>query len=167
MTRFIMGVQDAVRLVIDSALLAHGGEVLVTKMPVIRISDLAEVMIRELAPRYGHDPDSIAIETIGCKPGEKLYEELMTDEEVRRTIELERYFVIRPAFSTYYHETEPEYAGVVSHSVDRPYNSANDIPLDQAALTRFLHENGLLDEEPGEYTPDRRYWGDEKKVRSS
>lgn len=164
MTRFIMCVRDAVRLVIDSALLAFGGEVLVTKMPVIRISDLAEVMIRELAPRCGHDPESIAIETIGCKPGEKLYEELMTAEEVRRTLELKRYYVIRPAFSSYYRESEQEYPGVVSTTVDKPYNSANDTPLTQDELCRFLYDNGLLEREiSSEYTPDRRYWGDEKK----
>lgn len=163
MTRFIMGVRDAVRLVIDSAMLARGGEVLVTKMPVIRIKDLAEVMIRELAPGCGHDPADVAIDVIGCKPGEKLYEELMTGEEVRRTLELERYYVIRPAFSTYYADSEPEYPGVVSRTVDKPYNSANDVPLDQAALERFLRENDLLGEDAGDFVPDRRYWGDEKK----
>ena len=55
MTRFIMSITEAVRLVIESAYLARGGEVFITKMPVIRIQDLAEVMIRELAPVYGHE----------------------------------------------------------------------------------------------------------------
>lgn len=163
MTRFIMGVRDAVRLVIDSAHLARGGEVLVTKMPVIRISDLAEIMIEELAPVYGHDPADIAIQVIGCKPGEKLYEELMTGEEVRRTLELERYYVVRPAFSSYYGPTEPDYPGVISESVTKPYNSANDVPLDKEGLKRFLYENELMTNGHAEqYVPDRRYWGDEK-----
>ena len=52
MTRFIMSIKQAVQLVIDSAFLAQGGEVFVTKMPVIRIQDLAEVMINELAPNF-------------------------------------------------------------------------------------------------------------------
>ena len=165
MTRFIMCVRDAVRLVIDSALLAQGGEVLVTKMPVIRISDLAEVMIKELAPRFGHDPASITIESIGCKPGEKLYEELMTAEEVRRTLELEQYYIIRPAFSSYYPDSTPDYPGMLSDSVDEPYNSANDTPLTQEELTRFLYDNELIEGgESRDYTPDQRYWGDEKKT---
>ena len=86
MTRFIMSIEQAVQLVVDSAYLAKGGEVFVTKMPVIRIQDLAEVMIEELAPKYGHNPDHIGIEIIGTKPGEKQYEELMTLEEVRRAV---------------------------------------------------------------------------------
>jgi len=74
-----------VRLVIESAFLARGGEVFVTKMPVIRIKDLAHVMIEELAPRYGFDPVDIKIENIGSKPGEKLYEELLIGDDVSAT----------------------------------------------------------------------------------
>ncbi len=163
MTRFIMSVRGAVRLVIDSALLACGGEVLVTKMPVIRIKDLAEVMIEELAPRYGHDSQNVRIEVIGCKPGEKLYEELMTEEETRRTLELEKYFVIRPAFSSYYSGSMDDYPDQISDRIDIPYNSSNDVPMTKDRLREFLYENELLEEEPYEnYMPDRRYWGDEK-----
>ena len=77
MTRFIMTVEEAVRLVIESSALACGGEVFITKMPVARIADLAEVMIRALAPRYGRRPEDVEIKVIGAKPGEKLYEELI------------------------------------------------------------------------------------------
>ena len=54
MTRFIMSIGEAVRLVIDSSIKAHGGEVFITKMPVVRIPDLA-TMIELLAPKYGLD----------------------------------------------------------------------------------------------------------------
>ena len=47
MTRFIMSLEEAIRLVIESACQAFGGEVFITKMPAIRIQDLAEVMINE------------------------------------------------------------------------------------------------------------------------
>ena len=56
MTRFIMSIRDAVELVIDSVHHACGGEIFVTKMPVIKISDLAEVMIEELSPSFGYKP---------------------------------------------------------------------------------------------------------------
>jgi FlaA1/EpsC-like NDP-sugar epimerase len=59
MTRYIMSISDAVRLVIDSATIARGGCVFVTKMPVIRIRDLAEVMVAELCEHYGHRPEDI------------------------------------------------------------------------------------------------------------
>ena len=69
MTRFVMTIKEAARLVIDSGSLAHGGEVFITKMPVVRIKDLAQVMIDEMAPGFGHDPASVEIREIGAKPG--------------------------------------------------------------------------------------------------
>lgn len=147
MTRFIMSLEQAVSLVMDSALLSHGGEVLVTKMPAIRIADLAEIMIEELAPGAGFDPASLRIETIGSKPGEKLYEELLSDEETRRTIELEDYFVVIPAFKNIYASVNEDYPGMVSDRVDRPYNSSCEDKLSKEALCRYLHDNRLLEEE--------------------
>ena len=102
MTRFIMSIEEAARLVIDSASIAKGGEVFITKMPVVRIIDLAEVMINELAPEYGYKPEEIEIKEIGVKPGEKLYEELMSHEETRRAVELDHYFSVLPAFMGLY-----------------------------------------------------------------
>jgi FlaA1/EpsC-like NDP-sugar epimerase len=158
MTRFIMSIRQAVQLVIDSVALARGGEVFVTKMPVIRILDLAEVMIAELAPKYGHSPAAIGIEIIGSKPGEKQYEELMTGEEVRRCIELERYFVVKPAFTSLYRDVVYTYPGEVSSLVDRPYHSANEPPLDKEQLRQFLIDSQLLEgEEETAFQPDRRY----------
>jgi FlaA1/EpsC-like NDP-sugar epimerase len=164
MTRFIMNISEAVRLVIDSALLARGGEVFVTKMPVIRIVDLAQVMIEELAAKYGHDPSGIEIKTIGTKPGEKQYEELMTLEEVRRTVELPRHFAVRPAFSSLYGNIVYGYPEVVNEKVEKPYHSANEQPLSREELRDFLYKNELLEGEAEEvFRPDQRYWGDEGK----
>ena len=163
MTRFIMSIEQAVQLVIDTAYLAKGGEVFVTKMPVIRIQELAEVMIEELACKYGHKPESIDIEIIGTKPGEKQYEELMTLEEVRRSLELPRYFAVYPAFSSLYGEIQYTYPEVVREKVHRPYHSANESPLSREELRRFLYENHLIEgESEGVFKPDKRYWGDER-----
>jgi FlaA1/EpsC-like NDP-sugar epimerase len=165
MTRFIMSIREAVQLVIDSATLAKGGEVFVTKMPVMRVQDLAEVMIQELAPRYGHDPQKIKIEIIGSKPGEKLYEELMSQEETRRTVELPRYFVVYPAFASIYKDVDYTYPNQVSSTVDRPYHSGNETPMSKQELLDFLYTNQLLEGEvKSEFRPDQRYWGDEKKT---
>jgi FlaA1/EpsC-like NDP-sugar epimerase len=159
MTRFIMSIREATRLVIDSARLARGGEVFVTKMPVIRIQDLAEVMIKDLAPQYGYSPKNIKIEVIGSKAGEKLYEELMSDEETRRTIELKLYFSILPAFRCMYKDIAYEYQDTVSTTVTNPYNSANEKPLSQNELRDFLINNQLLEESPESMDhPAERYW---------
>lgn len=53
MTRFIMTLEESCRLVLAAAEKARGGEVFVTKMPVIQIADLARVMIDELAEQHG------------------------------------------------------------------------------------------------------------------
>lgn len=144
MTRFIMSLAQAVRLVIDAADLARGGEVFVTKMPVIRIADLAEVMIEALAPGFGHDPAKIEIATIGSKAGEKMYEELLSGEETRRAVELPRYFTVLPAFRSLYQDIEYSYPDVLADKVDRPYNSASEAPLSKEELLAFLKENDLL-----------------------
>jgi FlaA1/EpsC-like NDP-sugar epimerase len=146
MTRFIMTLRDAVRLVMDSVFLARGGEVFITKMPTVRIQDLASVMIDELAPHFGHHPQDIAIKLIGVIPGEKLYEELVNGEETRRTIELSRYFVVLPAFRPIYNVADYSYPESVRNSVDLAYNSANEPALPPSDLRRMLIEGGLLDE---------------------
>jgi FlaA1/EpsC-like NDP-sugar epimerase len=159
MSRFIMSIKEAVRLVIESAYLSCGGEVFITKMPVINIKDLAEVMIRELGPVYGHDPENIKIEIIGSKPGEKLYEELMNEEETRRVLELKRYFSVLPAFKSLYRDIEYKYSEIISESVEKPYHSGHEQPLTQGELTSFLKENNLLEEyEEDRAHPANRFW---------
>lgn len=144
MTRFIMSIREAVRLVIDSESLACGGEVFVTKMPVIRIKDLAEVMIKELAPHFGHNPDSIPVHIIGSKPGEKLYEELMSEEEKPRTMELEQYYSVLPAFRSMYGQIDYTYPGVTAASLSQAYTSESQTAMTQVELLQFLRKNELL-----------------------
>ena len=163
MTRFIMSISQAADLVLKSADIARGGEVFITKMPVIRIKDLAEVMIRELAPVYGRKPEDIAIEVIGSKPGEKLYEELMSDEETRRSKELEDYFAVIPAFKGFYEQIDYDYDQVVSEVVDNPYHSGIEPVLSQDELLAFLTENNLLEEINQESKIAERYWPGDKK----
>ena len=146
MTRFIMSTTEAVQLLIDSSRYACGGEVFVTKMPVVRIQDLAEIMIQELAPVYRLKAEDIRIETIGVKPGEKMYEELINIEETRRSWELTRYFVVLPAFTEMYREIVFEYEDLQSKEVTKAYHSGNETPLSKTQLAAFLKENNLLQE---------------------
>ena len=136
MTRFIMTLEEAVRLVLESVWLASGGEVMVTKMPVARIEDIAQFMIDALAP--GRD---IEIIEIGAKPGEKMYEELMNDEEVRRTFEYGDFFISLSAFAN--HEA-PFHAHLLTcPRPDRPYNSSNEVALSITELEYYL-KNTIL-----------------------
>ena len=162
MTRFIMTIEEAAKLVISSADLAQGGEVLITKMPVISIYDLAEVMIEILAPYYGRNPESVKIDVIGCKPGEKLYEELMSDEETRRSIELENYFSVLPAYRGIYRDIGYKYDNTVSETVTNPYNSSREEKMSREALKNYLLEKDLLLSSEEE-VPLQRYWPGDKE----
>jgi FlaA1/EpsC-like NDP-sugar epimerase len=140
MTRFIMTVEDAVALVMESVFLANGGEVFVTKMPVARIQDLAEVMVEELAD----NPKKIEIKVIGSKPGEKIYEELMNDEETRRTAELPDYFAVLPAFKSVYESIVYSYPEMGEIGVDDPYNSSVQVAMDKEELRAYLVNHKLI-----------------------
>ncbi len=145
MTRFIMSIQQAVQLVVNSAELACGGEVFITKMPVINIKDLAEVMIQKLAPVYGYEEQNIELNIIGVKPGEKLYEELINSEETRRAWEIDNYFVVLPAFKNIYRKIMYHYPNMIRESVSRPYNSTNEYTLTKSELLSFLDECNIFD----------------------
>ncbi|GAB4390290.1 MAG: SDR family NAD(P)-dependent oxidoreductase [Thermodesulfovibrionales bacterium] len=145
MTRFIMTKEEAARLVLESAAVAKGGEVFVTKMPVVNIPDLAEALVEMLAPGYGYRPQDIGVVEIGAKPGEKFYEELMSDEEVHRSLELSRMFVVIPAFRAIYDSIQYEYSDVVSETVTQSYVSATQPAMSKDDIKRYLADNRIIE----------------------
>jgi FlaA1/EpsC-like NDP-sugar epimerase len=77
-TRYFMSLSEATQLLLQAALQGKAGEILVLDMgEPVRIIDLAHDMIR----LSGADPNRIPIVFTGLRPGEKLYEELLTSEE--------------------------------------------------------------------------------------
>jgi len=159
MTRFVMSAEEAVELVLNSVMEAKGGEVFVTKMPVMKIEDLAIAMIEELAP------NEIEVTEIGSKPGEKLYEELMSDEETRRTIELDKFFSVLPAFRGIYSDIDYNYSTIVSELVEDPYVSEQQTSLTVEEVKGFLRNNKLLlDANVNEQ--NARYWPGDKEEKS-
>jgi FlaA1/EpsC-like NDP-sugar epimerase len=145
MTRFIMTLEEATKLVLDSLFIGIGGEVFVTKMPVIKIIDLAELMIEIIAPRFGFEPDKVGIEIIGKRPGEKTYEELTNNEEIRRTIEMKKYLCIIPATNSSNLEKESKnYKDVVSFKATNPYNSSIEKSLTKQELKQYLLTENII-----------------------
>jgi FlaA1/EpsC-like NDP-sugar epimerase len=142
MTRFVMTLSEAVRLVLKSLRIAHGGEVFVTRMPVIRIVDLVEELIELVAPLYGRNPAKIEVRCIGARPGEKLYEELTTDEELRRTLELDELYAVLPAFRNIYDGISYSYPN--AKQAKKVHNSATETPVARAYLRKFLLQPGVL-----------------------
>jgi UDP-N-acetylglucosamine 4,6-dehydratase len=87
MTRFWITLQQGVDFVIDCAQRMHGGELFVPKIPSMNIMDLAEAIAPECK-----------MEIVGIRPGEKLHEVMVPEDDARATVELEDRFVIKPTF---------------------------------------------------------------------
>ncbi len=117
----------------------------VTKMPVVRIVDLAYAMIEMLAPRYGYDPQDIKVNVIGSKPGEKLYEELMSEEECYRSQELKDMFVVTPAFRAIYHNIDYTYDDMISGELEKPYVSSSESAMHKQEIIDYLSVNKVLE----------------------
>jgi FlaA1/EpsC-like NDP-sugar epimerase len=137
MTRFLMRLDESVKLILKSIELARGGEVFVMKMPVMRIEDLARVMVQREAPKHGRDPKKIEVKIVGKRSGEKLYEELLTEEETRRSLELEDLYIVLPAFRNVYNNIKYEYPGVTK-TVTEIYTSRDQTFEDEAFAHRLL-----------------------------
>jgi UDP-N-acetylglucosamine 4,6-dehydratase len=98
MTRFWLTLEQGVRFVIRCAQVMHGGEVFVPKIPSMKIVDLA----RAIAP-------GISLEVVGIRPGEKLHEVLISEDESRSTIEMENMYVVQPSLGTWFgHDWQSE-----------------------------------------------------------
>jgi len=77
-TRYFMSIPEAAQLVMQAGLMGKGGEIFVLDMgEPVKIADLAADMVR----LSGFSTDEIKIEYVGLRPGEKLYEELLADDE--------------------------------------------------------------------------------------
>lgn len=86
MTRFWLSLEQGVRFVIACIEQMEGGEVFVPKIPSMKVIDLAKA----IAP-------AAKINVIGIRPGEKLHEVLISEDESRHTVETDSMFVVQPA----------------------------------------------------------------------
>ncbi|MGE7931979.1 UDP-N-acetylglucosamine 4,6-dehydratase (inverting) [Viridibacillus arvi] len=88
MTRFWITLDKGVQFVIDNLTRMHGGELFIPKIPSMKVTDLAKAIGPECEIKY-----------IGIRPGEKLHEAMITEDDARHTIEFNDYYVIQPEFS--------------------------------------------------------------------
>jgi len=98
MTRFWLTLEQGVRFVINCIEKMHGGEVFVPKIPSMKIADLANA----IAPGAN-------LEIVGIRPGEKLHEVLISEDESRSTVEMEDMYVVQPSPNAWFgHDWQTE-----------------------------------------------------------
>lgn len=102
MTRFWISLEHAVEVVVKAIRHMQGGEIFVPKIPSMKIVDLAEAIAPECE-----------IEIIGIRPGEKLHEALITEEDGRSTVDYDGLYVVLPQFSWWHRQN---------------YKDANELP---------------------------------------
>jgi UDP-N-acetylglucosamine 4,6-dehydratase len=90
MTRFWITLDEAVRFVIDCLGRMEGGEVFVPQIPSMRVTDIAEA----IAPEAEH-------RIIGIRPGEKLHEVLLTEDEARHAVRMDAGFIVVPEYPSW------------------------------------------------------------------
>lgn len=145
MSRFMMSIEDSAKLVIEALTLMRGGEVFVNQMPILRVGDLADVLIKEIAPQFGHDVENYPTKITGARPGEKLYEELTTEEELARSYEIGKLIVVVPAFSGIYNNIDFSVYKENGTLLQRTYHSHHEKNMDQDEIHAFLSDIGIFD----------------------
>jgi UDP-N-acetylglucosamine 4,6-dehydratase len=83
MTRFWLTIQEGVKFVLDSFERMYGGEIFVPKIPSFKVTDVARVVC-----------PGVPTQVIGIRPGEKLHEVMITEDDSHSTYEFEEYFAI-------------------------------------------------------------------------
>jgi UDP-glucose 4-epimerase len=131
MTRFMMTLDDAVDLVLYAFDNGQPGDIFVQKAPAATIGELAKVMAEMLKAA----PDSIQV--IGTRHGEKLYEALLSREEMASAEDLEGYFRVPPDlrdlnYAKFVERGDP----TISNATD--YNSHNTTRLEGQGLAELL-----------------------------
>jgi UDP-N-acetylglucosamine 4,6-dehydratase len=85
MTRFWLSLEQGVRFVVECIEQMHGGEVFVPKIPSMKVIDLAKAIAPEAA-----------VSVIGIRPGEKLHEVLISEDEARNAVERDHMYIVKP-----------------------------------------------------------------------
>lgn len=111
MTRFVMPVDEAVDLTLEAAERLTGGEIFILKMPSFRLAQLVETIRQVVAPKFGYAPDDIEVETVGPRPGERVHEKLVSEDEVRLVEETADMYILYPQIEFGYESAKPKDVG--------------------------------------------------------
>jgi FlaA1/EpsC-like NDP-sugar epimerase len=128
MTRYILSLDEAIDTVMVALRSGEPGDTYVPDIPAVKIIDLIKEMIGKR---------NIAIKTIGIRPGEKIHEILISEEEIPRTIKRDGYYVIRPVLPSLrkIEAKKPLLTGELSSA---------DHCMSQVQLKKFLNDGGYI-----------------------
>jgi UDP-N-acetylglucosamine 4,6-dehydratase/5-epimerase len=126
MTRFWISLEQGVRFVIRCLDEMHGGEVFVPKIPSMTVADLARAMAPDAKINY-----------IGIRPGEKLHEVLISEDEARTVVELDDMYVVQPA-EAYWFGRDWESKGKAIDDEFRYVSNKNDDWLTVARIKEII-----------------------------
>ncbi len=130
MTRFLLSLEDAVDTVVAAITGAKRGETYIPNAPSATVLNIARAMI-------GNRP--IELKTIGVRPGEKMHEILVSEEEMHHCVRRGDYYAIRSMLPELLGDTVPE-----KNAHDREFSSADHV-LDLEGTRALLRKHGLLD----------------------
>jgi FlaA1/EpsC-like NDP-sugar epimerase len=128
MTRFLLSLEEAVDTILVAAEEARAGETYIPRPPAALITDVAKAMIGDRA---------IATKIIGIRPGEKVHESLISEEEATRTVSRGQWYAILPLL--------PELRGNATgdDSLQGEYTSLNEV-MSFEQTRRLLERRGLM-----------------------
>jgi UDP-N-acetylglucosamine 4,6-dehydratase/5-epimerase len=141
MTRFLLTLKDAINLTLHTINDLTGGEIFVKKIPSCKITLLAEVMYKMLNPSYALNRETYFI--AGVRPGEKIHEILISEDEARNRVESRGdYYIIHPYWDECTFPPMGEYSSNLqtinnSQDLEMLLLSADNINLNIANLTSF------------------------------
>lgn len=140
MTRFLMTKEEAVNLILNSMIIAQGAEIFILKMNAVKIIDLAEAIIEGLTAVFNRN--NVGTTLIGGKPGEKLFEELLSEEEAGHSVEFKNFYCILPAFkSIYFDNRNNKYnEEIINQRIEKKIASNNVGLLNKKDIKNFYVE---------------------------
>jgi len=138
MSRFMMTVEQATHLLLKAMKEAIGGEIFIFKMPVILLKDLVQVIIEETCKKNNIELSEVKINEIGTRPGEKMFEELMTYEESLNAWELSDMFVISSCLG------EKKVYKNAKKAKEGTYSSINQKALSLEEVRKLILDQNLI-----------------------
>ena len=135
MTRFLLSLDQAVDTIFEAVKLGRPGETYIPRVPSAKVIDIADALIGDRG---------IRTEITGIRPGEKIHEVLVSEEEAHRTIERGRYYVILPMLPELNRDELP------TEALEKEYGSGDNL-MNPEEVRETLHQHHLLLEDLDAY----------------